>query len=169
MVWPDEARQAAKIKGHGITLLACGVRPRSIGEMKLASAEPTAMPLVDPNYFADPHDWNVALDSFRRMREILAAPALRRHLAQEQMPGAAVQSDDDLRAYIRKWGKTDYHPVGTCRMGHDDMAVVDPQLRVHGIDALRVIDSSIMPRLISGNTQAPSMMIGEKGADMILN
>lgn len=169
VVWPDEARQAAKIKGHGITLLACGVRPRSIGEMKLASAEPTAMPLVDPNYFADPHDWNVALDSFRRMREILAAPALRRHLAQEQMPGAAVQSDDDLRAYIRKWGKTDYHPVGTCRMGHDDMAVVDPQLRVHGIDALRVIDSSIMPRLISGNTQAPSMMIGEKGADMILN
>lgn len=168
VVWPDDARVAARTPGHGITLLACDVRPRSRGEIKLASADPAAMPLIDPNYLADPHDWEVAVEGFSRMREIMAAPALQRYLKQEQMPGKAITSTDDIRAYIRKWGKTDYHPVGTCKMGHDDMAVVDPQLRVHGIDGLRVIDSSIMPRLISGNTQAPSMVIGEKGAAMIL-
>ena len=84
------------------------------------------------------------------------------------MPGTDVQSEEDIRRYIRRWSKTDYHPVGSCKMGHDDMAVVDPRLRVHGIDGLRVIDASITPKLISGNTQAPSIMIGEKGAALVL-
>ena len=84
------------------------------------------------------------------------------------MPGADVQTDEEVRRYIRAWSKTDYHPVGSCKMGSDEMAVVDTQLRVHGLDGLRVIDASIMPTLISGNTQAPSIMIGEKGADIIL-
>ena len=84
------------------------------------------------------------------------------------MPGAKVQSDEEIRDYIRRWAKTDYHPVGSCKMGHDEMAVVDPQLRVRGMEGLRVIDASIMPTLISGNTQAPSIMIGEKGAAMML-
>src|SRR5690606_17224800 len=89
-------------------------------------------------------------------------------LKDERLPGPAVATDDEIRDYIRQWGKTDYHPVGTCKMGVDDLAVVDPELRVRGVEGLRVIDSSIMPTIISGNTQAPSMMIGEKGAAMIL-
>jgi choline dehydrogenase len=88
------------------------------------------------------------------------APLIKR----ERMPGAHVQSDEEIRAYIREWAKTDYHPVGSCKMGNDEMAVVDTQLRVRGLEGLRVIDASIMPTLISGNTQAPSIMIGEKGA-----
>ena len=84
------------------------------------------------------------------------------------MPGVEIQSDDEIRSYIRQWSKTDYHPVGSCKMGHDDMAVVDTQLRVHDIEGLRVIDASIMPKLTSGNTQAPSIMIGEKGAAIIM-
>ena len=101
-------------------------------------------------------------------RKCLAAPALRPYLKREKLPGSEVRTDEQIRDYIRKWVKTDYHPVGACKMGVDDMAVVDPELRVHGLEGLRVIDSSIMPNIISGNTQAPSMMIGEKGAAMIL-
>jgi choline dehydrogenase-like flavoprotein len=94
--------------------------------------------------------------------------ALRPFIRREHMPGTDVRSEEDIRRYIRRWSKTDYHPVGSCKMGHDEMAVVDPRLRVHGIDGLRVIDASIMPKLISGNTQAPSIMIGEKGAALVL-
>lgn len=168
VVWPDEARAAARMPGSGITLLACDVRPASRGSVALASADPDAMPLVDPNYLSEARDWEVALEGFARMREALAAPAIARHLTREQLPGPEITREADIRAYIRRWGKTDYHPVGTCKMGRDDLAVVDPQLRVRGLEHLRVIDSSVMPRLISGNTQAPSMMIGEKGAAMIL-
>ena len=85
------------------------------------------------------------------------------------MPGAEVRTEDEVRAYIQQWSKTDYHPVGSCKMGQDDMAVVDTQLRVHGLDGLRVVDASIMPTLISGNTQAPSIMVGEKGAHHIIH
>jgi choline dehydrogenase len=169
VVWEDGARTAARIKGHGFTILACNVRPRSTGDVRLVSSNPRIMPAVDPDYLADPHDWEVTIEGFHRIRKVLSAPAFKPHLSREHMPGADVKTDEDIRAYIRKWAKTDYHPVGTCKMGSDELAVVDARLRVHGIDGLRVIDSSIMPKIISGNTQAPSIMIGEKGAAMVLS
>jgi choline dehydrogenase len=169
VVWPDESRTAARVPGHGFTILACNVRPRSRGEVRLVSANPAATPIVDPNYLAEPEDWTISVEGFKWIRKVLSAPALQQYVKREQMPGPGVETDEEIREYIRKWGKTDYHPVGSCRMGTDDMAVVDPQLRVHGLDGLRVIDSSIMPNTISGNTQAPSMMVGEKGAAMILS
>lgn len=126
-------------------------------------------PAVDPNYLDDPHDWEIAVEGFHRMREVFAALAFKGLLRGEKLPGGSVRSDADIRAFIRKWAKTDYHPVGSCKMGVDELAVVDPELRVHGMSGLRVIDSSIMPNIISGNTQAPSMMIGEKGAALVLS
>jgi len=168
VVWADNARTASRIPGHGFTLLACNIRPKSRGEVRLTSSDPAQAPAVNPNYLSEQADWDIAMKSFQILRDVLAAPALQRLTSQEHMPGSQVQTDAEIRDYIRKWAKTDYHPVGTCKMGTDDLAVVDPELRVHGLDALRVIDSSIMPNIISGNTQAPSMMIGEKGAAMIL-
>lgn len=157
-----------RIKGHGITINTCNLRPRSIGEVRLRSANPLDPPAIDPNFVADPYDWQVSIEAFRWGRKILAAPAFQPYIKRERLPGAAAQSDTQIRAYIRKWSKTDYHPVGSCKMGHDEMAVVDTQLRVRGIEGLRVVDASIMPTLISGNTQAPSIMIGEKGVALIL-
>ena len=104
------------------------------------------------------------MEAFERGREILNAPAFKDLIRKEAMPGSDVKSPDGIRAYIKEWSKTDYHPVGSCKMGSDETAVVDTQLRVHGLGGLRVIDASIMPTLISGNTSAPSIMIGEKGA-----
>ena len=100
---------------------------------------------------------------------MLATEAYRPYIKREHLPGSDVSTDKEIRDYIRQWAKTDYHPVGSCKMGEDDLAVVDQQLRVHGLHGLRVVDASIMPTLISGNTQAPSIMIGEKGAHHILN
>lgn len=168
VVWKDEARNAERIPGHGVTLLACNVRPLSSGSVTLTSANPADTPVVDPNYLADERDLEVSVAGFKLMRTVFDAPAFRGILKQEQLPGPSVQTDDEIRDYIRRWGKTDYHPVGSCKMGVDDLAVVDPELRVRGLDGLRVIDSSIMPTIISGNTQAPSMMIGEKGAALVL-
>jgi choline dehydrogenase len=167
VVWEDQARTASRVSGHGITILACNARPRSRGDVKLVSADPTIMPAVNPNYLDDPIDWDIAVEGFHWIRKVLSAPAFKGFLKEERIPGLSVQTDDEIRAYIRHSAKTDYHPVGSCKMGQDEMSVVDSQLRVHGIEGLRVIDSSIMPTIISGNTQAPSMMIGEKGAAMI--
>lgn len=168
VVWETQARRASRIPGHGITLLACNIRPKSRGAVTLTSPDPAALPEVDPNYLADQDDWAISVEGSRWIRRVLSSQAFAPYLDQEQLPGAAVQSEADIRGYIRKWGKTDYHPVGTCKMGNDDMAVVDSRLKVHGVRGLRVIDSSIMPTIISGNTQAPSMMIGEKGAAIVL-
>lgn len=162
----DHGRQ--RIDGHGITINTCNLRPRSIGEVRLNSANPLDEPAINPNFCADPYDWKIAIEGFKWGRKILASPAFEPFIKREHLPGADVQSDDDIRDYIRQWSKTDYHPVGSCKMGGDDLAVVDTQLRVHGIDGLRVIDASIMPTLISGNTQAPSIMVGEKGAAIML-
>ena len=163
----DHGRQ--RRKGHGITINTCNLRPRSIGSVRLRSANPTDHPLIDPNFCGDPegYDWRVSMAGFRWGRAVLNSEALKPFIKYEFMPGVDVQSDDQLRAYIRAWSKTDYHPVGSCKMGSDDMAVVDQQLRVHGLEGLRVVDASVMPTLISGNTQAPSIMIGEKGAAII--
>lgn len=156
-----------RIKGHGITINTCNLRPRSIGSVTLRSANPLDPPAIDPNFLDDPYDLTISIAGFRWGRKILAAPSFKPFIKRELMPGADAQTDEDIAAYIQKWSKNDYHPVGSCTMGRDEMAVVDTQLRVHGLDGLRVIDASIMPRLISGNTQAPSIMIGEKGAAMI--
>ena len=164
----DHGRQ--RVKGHGMTINTCHLRPKSIGSVTVRSADPTEKPLIDPNFCGDPegHDWKICIEGFRWGRRILNSEALRPFIKREHMPGADVQTDEDVRSYIRQWSKTDYHPVGSCKMGSDELAVVDTQLRVHGIEGLRVIDASIMPTLISGNTQAPSIMIGEKGAAIVL-
>jgi choline dehydrogenase-like flavoprotein len=109
----------------------------------------------------------MSLRGFAQAREIMAQPAFRRFVKREHLPGAEATTREQLEAYARRFGKTDYHPVGTCKMGTDALAVVDPELRVHGIDGLRVADSSIMPRLVSSNTNAASIMIGEKGSDLL--
>jgi choline dehydrogenase len=169
VVWKDGAHNAERIPGHGVTLLACNVRPTSSGAVTLTSPDPKQPPVVDPNYVANDEDMDVAVEGFKVMRKVFEAPAFKDLLKEEKLPGPGVQTDEEIRAFIRTWGKTDYHPVGTCKMGIDELAVVDPELRVRGLQGLRVIDSSIMPTIISGNTQAPSMMIGEKGAALVLD
>jgi choline dehydrogenase len=163
----DHAR--TKLDGHGITLHACCLRPRSRGEIRLASADPLQPAVIDPNYLAADYDLKILIDGIRRGREILAAPAFRPWLGEERFPGTAAQSDAELTAFVRATAETEYHPVGTCKMGNDAMAVVDERLRVRGIHGLRVIDASIMPTVVSGNTNAPVIMIAEKGAAMMLS
>lgn len=158
-----------QLDGHGFTINSTFLRPRSTGTVKLRSANPADEPLIDPNYLGDLYDRSMALKSVRIIREVLAQNAIARFIRTERLPGPGTQSDDDIMAYIRQYACCDYHPVGTCKMGVDEWAVVDPQLKVRGVDRLRVIDSSIMPVLISGNTNGPTMMIGEKGADLIRN
>jgi choline dehydrogenase len=169
VVWEDGAYNARRVPGHGVTLLACNVRPTSSGSVTITSPDPRERPVLDPNYLADDADMDIAVQGFKVMRKVFEAPAFKELLKEEQLPGPSVQSDEEIRAFIRTWGKTDYHPVGSCKMGIDEMAVVSPDLKVRGLQGLRVIDSSIMPTIISGNTQAPSMMIGERGAAFILD
>lgn len=160
----DHGRQ--RRGGHGVTINTCHLRPHSIGSVGLRSADPKDPPLIDPNYLGDSdgYDWRVAIEGFRRGRELLTTKEFSAYVKQEMMPGADVQTDEEIKGYIREWSRTDYHPVGSCSMGVGENAVVDTQLRVRGLASLRVIDASVMPKLISGNTQAPSIMIGEKGA-----
>jgi choline dehydrogenase-like flavoprotein len=162
----DHARQP--MDGDGVTLHACCLRPQSRGEIRLASSDPLAPPVLDPNYLAADYDLKILIEGLRQGREILAAPAFKPWLEEERLPGPAVQSDAELEDFIRATAETEYHPVGTCKMGSDAMAVVDEKLRVRGVERLRVIDASIMPAVVSGNTNAPVIMIAEKGADMML-
>ena len=162
----DHARTI--MDGDGVTLHACCLRPQSRGEICLASSDPLQPPIMDPNYLAAGYDLKILIDGLRKGREILAAPAFRPWLEEERIPGDAVQSDAELEDFIRASAETEYHPVGTCKMGSDAMAVVDESLRVRGIERLRVIDASIMPTVVSGNTNAPVIMIAEKAADMML-
>lgn len=157
-----------QIKRAGATINPCVLRPASRGELRLASADPAQAPNLNPNYFADPEDRRLAVKGLNKAREILDKPALRAYVSDEAYPGPEVRTDEQVFDYIRHRAKTVYHPVGTCKMGTDDQAVVDPELRVRGIAGLRVVDASIMPNLVSGNTNAASIMIGEKAADMIL-
>jgi choline dehydrogenase-like flavoprotein len=153
--------------GYGCTLNSCHLRPRSRGSVTLRSSDPSVPPVIDPNYWAEPYDFEMSLRGLEKTREIARQPALARFIRKEHMPGPEATTKQALTAYAKRFGKTDYHPVGTCKMGVDAMAVVDPQCRVHGIDGLRVADSSVMPRLISSNTNAATIMIGEKASDMI--
>jgi choline dehydrogenase-like flavoprotein len=166
--WKDGERTAEKVKGHGFTVLANVARPKSRGEIRLNSADPDENPIIDPNYLADEDDRRISIEGMKIIRRILSMPAFAPYIGSEMLPGDDVQDEQGLRDFITRWAKTDYHPVGSCRMGADDLAVVDPELRVRGVDHLRVVDASIMPEIISGNTQAPAMMIGEKGAALIL-
>jgi choline dehydrogenase-like flavoprotein len=163
----DHGRQ--RVKGHGMTINTCNLRPRSVGSVSLRSADPSVSPAIDPNFLDDPYDWEISMRGFEWGREMLATKAYAPFIKKEHMPGAHVRTDSEIRDYIRQWAKTDYHPVGSCVMGESDTAVVDQQLRVRGLPGLRVIDASVMPTLISGNTQATSIMIGEKGAHHILH
>ncbi|MEM7441916.1 MAG: choline dehydrogenase [Pseudomonadota bacterium] len=156
-----------KLKNDGVTLNSAFLRPRSRGSVRLASADPTAAPLIDPNYWGDPYDREMSIRGFKLTREIMAQPAFEPFIRAERLPGPDVTSEEDIAAYATKHAKTDYHPVGTCKMGVDELAVVDPELRVRGLEGLRVCDSSIMPLLVSSNTNAPTTMIGEKAADHI--
>jgi Choline dehydrogenase and related flavoproteins len=156
-----------RLPGNGFTVNSTYLRPHSIGTVRLASPDPAAEPLIDPRYLSEPKDREMAITQIRTIREVLSQLEMARHIKQERLPGAAARTDEQIMAYIRQYASCDYHPVGTCRMGTDPAAVVDTSLRVHGLDHLRVIDASIMPRLTSGNTMAPTMMIAEKGADLI--
>lgn len=152
--------------GHGFSCHVCVLRPKSRGSVTLESSDPMAAPRIDPGFLSDPEDLDVLMKGVRKTRQIMAAEPLARYIHKELF----IEGEPDdaaLEQHIRNRADTIYHPVGTCKMGMDDMAVVDPQLRVHGLDGLRVVDASVMPRLVGGNTNAPTIMIAEKAADMI--
>jgi choline dehydrogenase-like flavoprotein len=143
------------------------LHPESRGEVSLASADPEEPIRIKQNFMSTDKEWKTLRAGVRLMRDILAKPQLKPFIAKELAPGAGRNSDADIDAHIRATAITLHHPAGTCRMGNDDMAVVDPALRVHGVEQLRVVDASVMPDLISGNINAPVMMIAEKAADII--
>jgi choline dehydrogenase-like flavoprotein len=155
--------------GHGYSLHVCVLRPASRGTVRLASPDPMAAPLIDPNFLSERADLDVLVKGFKAARNILNQSALKMLGGNELAKLASVQSDADIEAYIRSNADTIYHPVGTCKMGatSDAMAVVDSELRVHGVHKLRVVDASIMPTLIGGNTNAPVVMIAERAAAFI--
>lgn len=155
-------------QGYGFSLMSYFTRPYSRGHITLASSDPFAPPRIDFNYGHDERDLLRLVAAIKRGREVFAQAAFDPHRLEELKPGAAVQSDAELLDWVRHNAETAYHPVGTCKMGVDAMAVVDPQLRVHGVQGLRVIDASVMPTLVGGNTNAPTTMIAEKGADLVL-
>jgi choline dehydrogenase len=146
----------------------CQVRPESRGSLRIKSADPMAAPEIRINYLATETDRTVNVEGLKILRKILAAPALKPYVTEESEPGAKVVSDEDLLAFCRQRGSTVYHPTSTCRMGNDPLAVVDQRLRLRGIEGLRIVDASVMPDLVSGNTNAPVIMIAEKASDMIL-
>jgi choline dehydrogenase-like flavoprotein len=152
--------------GHGFGCHVCLLRPKSRGSVTLTSADPALAPQIDPKFYDSADDLEVMLKAFKITRRIMDAEPLAKWRT-EDMFTSNVRTDDDIRSILRRRSDTVYHPVGTVRMGTDEAAVVDPQLRVNGVQALRVVDASIMPTLIGGNTNAPSIMIGEKAADMI--
>jgi choline dehydrogenase-like flavoprotein len=156
------------VLGHGYSCHVCLLRPKSRGTLRLASADPQVMPLIDPAFLQDPDDVARLVRGFKVMRQLLQQPALARHGGQESKASAGAQSDAQIEQFVRNHADTIYHPVGTCRMGSDAMAVVDARLRVHGVQGLRVVDASVMPSVVGGNTNAPVIMMAEKATDMIL-
>jgi choline dehydrogenase len=158
-----------QMPGYGYTLHACYLRPRSRGRLRLASANPADRIRIEADYLSDEggRDWQMMLECVRLSREIFAQPAFAPYRGEELFPGDQVRDEAGLRQFIAAKAESIYHPVGTCRMGADAASVVDPQLRVRGVSGLRVVDASVMPKLIGGNTNAPTIMIAERAADLI--
>lgn len=155
------------VLGHGYSCHVCILQPKSRGRVRLAANDALTLPLIDPAFFADADDMQRMVRGVHRMREILSQPALAQLGGNELEYSAQARSDAEIEQFIRNYGDTIYHPVGSCRMGPGPLDVVDAQLRVHGVQGLRVVDASIMPRIVSGNTNAPTIMIAEKAADLI--
>jgi len=151
-----------------ITASVCNLRPKSVGYVHLSSKALNTKPIIKANYLSHPEDQQVAIDSLKLTRKIFQANSLSAYNPQEYKPGADVQSDEALLKAAGDLGTTIFHPVGTCKMGSDKMAVVNSQLQVHGLQGIRIADASIMPTIVSGNTCSPVIMIAEKAADMIL-
>jgi len=168
LIFSADAAGATLHPFPGFIVSVCQLRPESRGFVRIKSSDPTVPPAIQPRYLTARADRDVVVDGLKQMRGIMDKPAMRRYIAEERAPGPHCQSDADLLAYARDTGTTVYHPTSTCRMGDDPNAVVDARLRVRGFERLRVIDASIMPTLVSGNTNAAAVMIGEKGADMVL-
>lgn len=153
--------------GSGVTLNSYTVRPHARGSVRLRSSNPADLPIVDPNFLGDERDLETSTEGVRISREIFRQSALAKYIRKEHFPGEGIATRGELENYARQFGRTSYHPVGTCRMGGDEASVVDPQLRVRGIEGLRICDSSVMPRLVSSNTNAPSIVIAEKASELI--
>ena len=162
----DHGRKS--VLGHGYSCHVCLLRPRSRGSLRLASADPQVAPLIDPAFLQDPDDTARLVRGFQVMRRLLQQPALTRHGGTESDTSALAQSEGQIEQFVRNHADTIYHPVGTCRMGPGPMDVVDARLRVHGVAGLRVVDASVMPTVVGGNTNAPVIMMAEKAVDMIL-
>jgi choline dehydrogenase len=164
----NHGRDLGFLVGEGYSLHVCQLRPKSVGEITLASADPMSKPAIKANYLSHPEDVRVMVKGLRIARRVLAARAFDAYRGKHLIPETELADDDAaLEAFIRARAETIYHPVGTCKMGQDPMAVVDAELRVHGLEGLRVVDASIMPLLVGGNTNAPVVAIAEKAADMI--
>ena len=149
------------------TASVCNLRPESRGHVRIKGPDPFAAPAIQPDYLSTPGDRKIAAESIRLTRRIISQPALQRFAPEEFKPGVEFQSDDELATAAGDIATTIFHPVGTCKMGSDDLAVVDERLRVRGLKGLRVVDASVMPTITSGNTNSPVIMIAEKGSDMI--
>ena len=150
------------------TMSICNLRPESRGEVKINSSDPTQLPKIIPNYLSTDSDKKIAIDSIKVARKIADADSLKKYILEEYVPGPAFESDEELLEAAKNNSQSIYHPVGTCKMGNDIDSVVDEKLKVYGVSGLRVVDASIMPELVSGNTNAPTMMIAEKASEMIL-
>ncbi len=151
------------------TASVCQLRPESRGEINIVSKDAKVYPSIQPNYLSTELDLRTAVNGLKVARKIVSAPSMAAHILDEYVPGYQYETDEQLEEAVRKYSQTIYHPAGTCKMGNDKAAVVDDQLKVHGIGKLRVVDASIMPEIVSGNTNAPSIMIAEKASDMILD
>ena len=154
--------------GHGYAISPVALYPKSRGTVRLAGTDPAAAPLIDPNLLREPEDIQPLIRALKIARRAFASEAFAEYEGVEVAPGPDTQTDEQFDQYIRETGYTVHHPVGTCRMGSDAGAVVDPQLRLNGIEGLRIADASVMPSIIGGNTNAPCVMIGERAADFIL-
>lgn len=168
-VFTNSARELKNFFKHfGYTLMTCLLTPKSRGRLYLKNSDPKTPPIIDPHYLSDPTDLEEMLIGFKKARYLLSQPAFKENFFSELEPGANVETDEQIKAYIRERAETVYHPVGTCKMGQDAMSVVSPiSLKVHGLVNVRVIDASVMPTITRGNTNAPTTMIAEKGAAMI--
>jgi choline dehydrogenase len=168
LIFSADAAGATLHPFPGFIVSVCQLRPESRGYVHIKSRDPAMAPAIQPRYLTSRFDCDTVVDGMKLLRRIMEQPVMRRYIAEERAPGAQCQSDADLLAYARDTSTTVYHPTSTCRMGPDAAAVVDERLRVRGFERLRVVDASIMPSLVSGNTNAAAVMIGEKGSDMIL-